>query len=224
MKWVILPGMDGTGLLSKRLADCVNSDDASVIAYPSGEFMSYDRIIEFIKTKLPSEPYLLIAESFSGPAALLIASENPSNLKGLVLSATFLKRPFPWFWLKIGSWIVGCLPPLKIGIKLLLLNGASDALAEAAMAAIESVNRDVLKKRVLELAKIDVRSSISSIRCPVLFLWPARDRLIPRSHYIEIASHFPAQHIKGPHFLFHSCPKQSFNAIANFEKRLTVGS
>jgi hypothetical protein len=40
-----------------------------------------------------SEPFVLLAESFSTPVAIRVAAENPTNLKGLILCAGFATSP-----------------------------------------------------------------------------------------------------------------------------------
>jgi pimeloyl-ACP methyl ester carboxylesterase len=47
-----------------------------------------------VKWEVPAgEDYVLLAESFSGPVAIEIAAIHPTNLKALVLSATFVFKP-----------------------------------------------------------------------------------------------------------------------------------
>ena len=63
---VVLPGLDGTGLL---LADFVRAVSAffrvQVIAYPVDEPLSYDELMLYVQSRLPDEPLWLIGESFS---------------------------------------------------------------------------------------------------------------------------------------------------------------
>src|SRR4051812_11267801 len=95
VKFIFLPGMDGTGLLFEPLLRLWKEDAPPlVISYPSDQLLGYDALESLVGSRLiERDPYILIAESFGGPIAMRIAARRPPNLRGLVLSATFVREP-----------------------------------------------------------------------------------------------------------------------------------
>jgi hypothetical protein len=73
---VLLPGMDGTGILLRPFVDLLpNGIDVKVISYPEDTYLTYEQLAERVLGVVPrSEPYVIIAESYSGPVACLIAA------------------------------------------------------------------------------------------------------------------------------------------------------
>ncbi|WP_341368618.1 hypothetical protein [Yoonia sp. BS5-3] len=93
MKIVVLPGLDGTGRLIPKLQDALyGGHSVTVFSYPHHLFR-YEDILEWILPRLPREDYILVAESFSGPVAVLVGAQNPLGLKGIVFIATFARKP-----------------------------------------------------------------------------------------------------------------------------------
>lgn len=95
---VLLPGMDGTGTLFESLLRTRPPGIAAqVIAYPT-DVGAISTLVEHVLERLPTEtPYVLVAESFSGPVALQVAARGPSALRGVILCATFVASPLRWF-------------------------------------------------------------------------------------------------------------------------------
>ena len=91
MKLVLLPGMDGTGeLFDPFLASISGSFEPIVVDYPPNESFGYERLEEVARANLPADgPYVLLAESFSGPIAISIAASVPKGLVALVLCCHF---------------------------------------------------------------------------------------------------------------------------------------
>ncbi len=94
MKLVLLPGMDGTGMLFDRLIALLPLD-CQIIVLPKGADQSYTYLTEYCIGRLPREDFVLLAESFSGPIAARIASDRRPNLKAVIFVATFLQPPSP---------------------------------------------------------------------------------------------------------------------------------
>ena len=70
MKVVLLPGLDGTGILFKPLTDILSKDiDIKVISYPSGYKVSYRGLVEFVMKQLPNEDFIRVGVSLSGRIA-----------------------------------------------------------------------------------------------------------------------------------------------------------
>lgn len=125
---LLLPGLDGTGRLYDEFSAALPSQiDLRPLSYPADEALGYDELAERVRSELPTEPWVLIGESFSGPLALKLAAERPAGLMGLVLVATFGRRPLP-----IPAWLVPTLafrvtPPRWLIRRLMFDAAASDA-------------------------------------------------------------------------------------------------
>src|SRR5690348_11173051 len=94
MRWVFLPGLDGTGLLlEKVVARAGVSAPCTLVRYPTELKGSYQDYVGIVGAALGCEqPVVLIAESFSGPVAVRLAQAHP-NIKAVVLSGSFVSHP-----------------------------------------------------------------------------------------------------------------------------------
>src|SRR4051794_21410907 len=95
MRVFLLPGLDGTGRLFAPLLRVLPSDvQTTVVSYPPDECRSYRELCEHVAALLPTdEPYIILAESFSGPIAVRIAAASPQSLRAVVLCASFVYVP-----------------------------------------------------------------------------------------------------------------------------------
>lgn len=91
MKIVLLPGMDGTGELFELVLNELSEHECLVIPLPSSGKQDYCSLVEYVKSKLPEEECVLVAESFSGPIGAYLAKEE--KVKAIVFVATFLTPP-----------------------------------------------------------------------------------------------------------------------------------
>lgn len=68
-KLVMLPGMDGTGELFADFVEALpDRFEVEVVRYPTNVCLSYTELMTFVQSAAPgSEPFVLIAESFSPP-------------------------------------------------------------------------------------------------------------------------------------------------------------
>src|SRR5688500_7293300 len=100
--------MDGTGFLFEPLLRLWNENiPPIVITYPGERVLGYRQLQTHVVSRLPkSEPYTLVAESYSGPIAARIAATHPPTLRGLVLSATFVRKPAGWIG-DCGRFLIG---------------------------------------------------------------------------------------------------------------------
>ena len=63
---VLLPGLDGTGLLFQPLIDCLPEDiQPVVVAYPKELQLGYAELLPLVLDSLPPGPFVLLGESFS---------------------------------------------------------------------------------------------------------------------------------------------------------------
>ena len=93
---VLLPGLDGTGLLfTDFIAELPLDVHPHVIAYPPDKLCSLAEYANFVADNLPPGDVVLLAESFSGLVALTLASKIPNSIRGLIFCAAFAEPPRP---------------------------------------------------------------------------------------------------------------------------------
>ena len=94
---VLLPGLDGTGILFEPLARALGVDlDVRVVRYPSDPTLGYRELESLARAALPTDrPFVILGESFSGPIAIRLAADSPPGLVGLILVVTFARNPYP---------------------------------------------------------------------------------------------------------------------------------
>src|SRR5687768_14314159 len=90
----LLPGLDGTGLLYRRLeTELQRNFETSTLTYDVDE-SSYIGLANKLMPRLPrGRPFVLAAESFAGPLAILLAARRPPGLQAVVLAASFARTP-----------------------------------------------------------------------------------------------------------------------------------
>lgn len=95
---IILPGLDGTDLLLDRfVALAPESISPQVIPLPDDAVDDYQSLCDKLLPKLQEvQPCHLIAESFSGPIAVMLARQFPKYFERLTLVATFADSPIPF--------------------------------------------------------------------------------------------------------------------------------
>jgi pimeloyl-ACP methyl ester carboxylesterase len=97
MQLVFLPGLDGTGLSYGPLGEVmpVNAR-VTVVRYPVDQKLSFAELVHCAYEQLPrNKPFVLIAESFSGPIAISLASfmPTPPFLDSIFSENSFVMKP-----------------------------------------------------------------------------------------------------------------------------------
>jgi predicted alpha/beta hydrolase family esterase len=85
IRWILLPGLDGSGELFEWLVRCRPHDEMYVVRYPAHADWRIDDYVAHADATIGSDlPCVVIAESFSGPIALKLQRCNAS-IAGVVL-------------------------------------------------------------------------------------------------------------------------------------------
>ena len=204
------------------------SSEIEIVRYPAGDYLPYAELEALVRAALPaSDPFLLVAESFSTPLAIRCAASRPPNLKGLVLCAGFATSPVRG-WRRMACSL---LAPILFRIKLsetavrLFLAGkdAPDALAAAVRATVSSVQPKVLSGRLSDVLACDVRAELRRITVPVLYIRAKSDRLVGMASLDEIRQIRPNTDvavIAGPHLLFQREPQRTAESVVEFVSAL----
>lgn len=214
IRTLILPGLDGgADLRSEFVAALAPEFDASVLAYPV-EALDYDGLTEWVAARLPrDEPYVLVAESFSGPIAIRLAAMRPPELLGVVLVASFARCPRPR-WPALARLLP--LQRLPLASFFLLGRWSTPEWKQRLRAALASVPRLVLRRRFLTVGEVDVAARVPEMACPILYLRASHDRIVPRKGWTEIRDaslNAVCIELEGPHMLLQARPRECAEAM-----------
>lgn len=220
---ILLPGLDGTGLvfepLLKHLPATINP---VVVCYPGEEPMSFQSHIDFVKDRLPKgKPFVLLAESFSGPIALQLLADPPANLVGVIFVATFERYPKPFLLDMARILPQGALLKLfatNLLCRFFCLGSADRKDVALFQKALTSVKLSAMSQRLKILAELPPPPE-TNYNGPCLYLQASQDRLVPERAAARLQQHLPQmqrQQIAGPHIILLARPEAGARAISNF--------
>ncbi len=226
MKLVLLPGMDGTGVLFRPLADALSPElEPVVVTYPTDEPLSYGELLPLVLRHLPlSGEFIVLGESFSGPLALAVAVGHPPGLVGVVLAGSFVANPIrslpAWAAVLSRPWLFRLVPTTlrrwnSLGI------GVRPELRALFAEAQAPVRPAVWALRGREIVAVDARSALSDCPVPVLYLSGRRDRIV-RAHNLELIRRLRPDvqvvALDAPHLLLQTAPTAAAAAISAFAR------
>jgi pimeloyl-ACP methyl ester carboxylesterase len=221
---VLLPGLDGTGVLFQPLLQALPPDiESVVVAYPDRECLGYDDLLPRVLNVLPrDEPFVLLGESFGGPLALQVAATRPQGLRGVILSASFVSCPYRF----VPAWAAALVPvmpfrhfPHYAQIKRWLGAYATPQLASLSAEALSRPSAEVFAHRVRQIFRLDARSILASLELPILYLQGTRDHVVPAHNVqtiLRIRPQVQTQRLDSPHMLLQTRPTLAAKAIADF--------
>lgn len=222
MKFLLLPGLDGTGLLFEPFVSRAPDDaDVTFAHYPVDRDLSYPECAELVMSEfLPDGEFVIIAESFSGPVAVLTAASHPRGLAGLVLCNTFIYRA-SWRGFGLFPWSLLFKMPLSqlsVGIHLTGFGRAAEFVG-IIRTANASVLPSVRASRLRSALAVDVRPEFTALDLPVMDLRGDRDRLVLGNCAQWVKRTSPearAVTIPGPHLLLQTEPEGCWREITAF--------
>jgi pimeloyl-ACP methyl ester carboxylesterase len=222
---ILLPGLHGSGALFTPFIAAAPAWALPVaVSYPNTMPADYEQLAQYARQFIDfNRPFLLIGESFSGPAALHIAAAQPEQLRGVVLSASFVTNPRPLLSLLIsGQRAMKLLSlPLPPGVlQWLLLGSNADAnLLKQTANAIAAAGPAVLAARLDLIVRSDLRAMLSRCLAPVLYFRATHDRLVAEKSAREVARIHPGTKIAAfpsGHFVLQTSPQQCWREIETF--------
>lgn len=225
----LLPGMYGTGELFADFERALSVEFAAErIAYPNGRFLSYAELLELLRSRVPaSEPYVIVAESYSTPLAIQFAATHPENLKGLVLSTGFATSPMRGLLRAVCLFLMPLMPYLPVpefaaGF-VLMRSSAPDSLQARVRDAVASPKPEVLRDRARVALTCNALEELSAVDVPLLYLQARHDRLVSAACLEDIQRVKPEVEtvvFDGPHLLLQTMPLETAEIVANFVRRL----
>jgi pimeloyl-ACP methyl ester carboxylesterase len=226
---VLLPGLDGTGsLFAPLLGHLPETLTPVVVKYPPDQVLYYEQLFPYIREVMPwNEPYILLAESFSGPLAIKFAAEQPENIHAVVLASAFFSKidapDASWtsFFTK-EKWFERATP--DSAIKQLVTGGICESsLLSSIKQAIHTVKPEVLAHRVRLMVEIDYSSALEELRAPLLCLAGTQDKLAAQQAIQKLLAakeNSKCVNFNSSHLLLQTHPKEAIEAIQDFVNNL----
>lgn len=205
---VLLPGLDGTGVLFRRFVEAVGASvDTQIVAYPTDQPLGYAELEALVRKDLPSDrSYAVLGESFSGPIAVRLGASPPAGMVGLILCVTFAKNPYPLLG-RTGRW-ASSVPmtalPGWLRAAFMWREAVTEQAWEESELATAIVARAVLQQRIAAVLKVDETDALALIRMPTLVLQASDDHVVPRAATEHILRTLPSAElveVRGPHML-----------------------
>lgn len=222
MKIILLPGMDGTGILLKTFAAYVNGD-VSILSYDTAQKQDYSTLAQFVSNHLHAhETYFLIAESFSGPIAYELLKVKP-NIVSVVFVASFITPPNPALVITkfLPNWLINAKIP-HWAAKFLLGHMASNDLVTLFQQTVKRVPHGVLSDRIQAMLNLKLIPHNIQTRCA--YIRPNRDILVSSACINAIKTqcqHLITYAVDGSHFVLQVNPK-AVAALVNHEIHLAT--
>jgi len=183
---ILLSGMDGTGELFERFLSILPAwIQPKVVRYPPHQPLSYTDLLASVRRTLPpSEPCVVLAESFSTPIAIRLAAERPPNLKALIICAGFIESPIRGVVRLCVSLLAPILfrfaPPGFVIRTLLVGRHAPVELVRSTRMTISSVSPGVLLRRLREVLRCNEGERLANVVVPILYIRANQDHLVGR--------------------------------------------
>jgi pimeloyl-ACP methyl ester carboxylesterase len=224
MRLLLLPGLDGTGLLFSRLVGELNGKlPVEVVAYPSDQPLDY-RQLAIRVAEYMSDEVVLLGESFSGPIAIDLARQFPDKVRGLVLAGTFARPPWPGWLMKIGAKVDHHEVPFSLLRMMLLGNTKSDVLTSELGEIVRALPAATIACRLRSIAEVDALAALGNVKCEILMLHAANDRLVsgrPLKRALERRPDTTVAFIPGPHMILQTQPAIAARHILDFVSSLS---
>ncbi len=215
---LLLPGFHGTTALFDSLIEAAPSWARPVpLPLPVEPLDSYndvfDRMIDQVRE---ARPGIIVAESFSGPLAVLLTRELGASVSSLVLVSTFVRFPYRRFrrllpWAALGRF--GRRPSV---LRTLLTGGDAEWAGRLSVEAY-GVPRDVFDSRVSAVVHVDVSKEFRALACQLMILAGTKDRLVRSPCSREMSALRPdatVERIVAPHLVNQMAPEEVWKRIS----------
>ena len=222
--------MDGTASLFHRFDAALRAHSAIAtlaIAYPAAP-LDYAALEAFVRERLPQgRPFVVLAESFSGPLGAALRADPPPGMRALVLCCSFVRNPRPVLApLRhlLGLVPFGAMPGFALR-QALLAPFSTPQLQNELAAALAQVPPVTLRQRLRAVLETDASRSFARGSLPVLYLRARHDRLVPPANAVQIlrqAAGAQLVDIAAPHMLLQAAPEAAAVAVAAFVNGLSA--
>jgi pimeloyl-[acyl-carrier protein] methyl ester esterase len=217
---VLMPGLDGTGLLFERFVSALPPNIRTcIIEYPRGA-LPLEEYAAVVSGRLPAGRVVLLAESFSGIVALYLLRKNHALAEKVIFVASFGRTPRRYLRLLLLffpalAWSIPLIPNATWRFFCLGAGATPEDVARL-KAVLAQVNPNVVAHRLKLVASAKIADD-PPVAVPAYYLQAEGDRLVPRSaaeHLRKLFSHFTLLRVPGPHFLLQASAIECAQLIA----------
>jgi pimeloyl-ACP methyl ester carboxylesterase len=226
---LLLPGMDGTGELFADFVTLLPSwIEPRMVSYPRDRRLSYDQLLPILKSALPSdEPFVILAESFSTPLAVMFAAETPKGLQALVLCAGFVSSPRRGALRRVALILAPVLfsfgLPKSVCRHFLVGDTPPKGLVDKVRATVSRVSGRVLAHRFRSVLSCNGERELRRVSVPLLYVSGLEDCLVRSSSYKEIQHVKPdalLASIEAPHLILQTKPHEAVDVVVRFLRQV----
>lgn len=223
---LLLPGMDGTGVLFRALRRAMEPTvDVHVVEYPTDGPCDYRAALQHAQDRLAALPAChIVGWSFSGPIALCLARSQPDRVRSVTLVATFVQSPLASLRLVaplMFSPLVGIARAVR-RLPVWLGRAADDPVRRDKAELWRRVGARTLAARARAIRRVDARADLAAVTQAIQYLAPRDDRIVPPRNLAQIRSireDVEVVHLDGDHFALYADPEASAAAILSFVAR-----
>lgn len=220
---VLLPGMDGSGLLFapflRSLPDWIRP---LVVSYPGDKPLDYAGHLEYVMAALPTAPFVILGESFSGPLALMAAAARPPGLRGVILCATFVGWPMGLpVWLARLAVNLGVfrLKSTRLFQWIVMGGSAAGELRSMLPQVLAGLTPQVLAARAGAVMELDCDAELRTCPVPLLALAARADRIVAAAATERLQQLRPDLELvsfDSPHLVLQLATSEAVAVIARF--------
>lgn len=218
MKILLLPGLDGTGILFKPFLDCAPSHfKVEPVSLSQKSELTIDHQLRYVSKQIGNEPCVLVAESYSGRIAYEYALKHQGTVKHVVFVASFLESPS--YFSNIASKMPEAIFRNRfllnsVALKLAYRHYQTKELSDLFLYAIDNVEPKVLKARIREVSCMKAPSQ--KLHVPCTYIQAYHDSLVPTSALNSFKALCPDLRnrvCQGSHFLMQTNPVYVWRVI-----------
>lgn len=225
MNILLLPGMDGTGVLFEPFVKAFpNSIDIQVATLIQELDVSFEAQASALLGQVKNNT-IIVAESYSGLVAHELAKLAPESIKHIVFAASFLERPS--ILAKFGNVMPKAMLDYTLYPKFIVRQALfgkyhSQYLMKLFDRAMADVSLELLEFRIKQLCnlnKVEYRSDI-----PATYLQAEHDRLVS-SNAVNVFKHVYTRlnykTMQGSHFILQTNPKDTVREVLAISAKTT---
>jgi pimeloyl-[acyl-carrier protein] methyl ester esterase len=218
--FVVFPGMHGTTDLLDDFAAAAPCDARVELVSLPPELVDYSELVSHFTATLRLTPdSVIVAESFSGPLAIVLAERF--GVAALILCNTFVKAPYPRRLRALPLSLIARIPPPPFFVRYFIVgSGASDMVVRQVRDVIATIPAKVFGARARSTLNVDETAALARCTSPILYLRGSEDHLVhERSVRAVVAAasvRVSVVRISAPHLLLKSSPREAWRAIDEF--------
>ncbi len=216
--FVILPGMEGSGKTQALLAKALTEyGEVYSLSYPPDRICPYEELATSLPW--PEVPHVIVASSYGGPLALRRALARHELVQAVVLLGSFAAAPIRFGpSLSVLTPLLFRRPPPRSRIARALGKQADEELIELAHAAVSAPSGHVMRARLREVLRGDLRAALPALRQPVLYLRGLEDTLVGTYGLASLANvpRLTVRTVPTGHFMALTEPEACAREIVSF--------